>query len=87
MAESSVRQAFRDMLTARSADRVQSMGGVLTRFEKHGKSRASPRTFRFSGGLGAYNYVFHLDLPNAIVSIGPSGPPDPPVWPHISRMN
>ena len=42
MAESSVRQAFRDMLTARSADRVQSMGGVLTRFE----STASPEQVR-----------------------------------------
>ena len=42
MAESSVRQAFRDMLTARSADRVQSMAMC----SPASKSTASPEQVR-----------------------------------------
>ena len=45
-----------------------------------------PPTFRFSGGLGSYIRVFLLVRLAQMPLIGPVGPYDPPVWPHIGRM-
>ena len=45
-----------------------------------------PPTFRFSGGVPAYTNVFQLVRLVPMSLIGPVGPYDPPVWPHIGRM-
>jgi hypothetical protein len=45
-----------------------------------------PPTFRFSGGLAAYTNMFQLVKLVQMRLIGPVGPYDLPVWPHIGRM-
>jgi len=60
--------------------------GAPFRIPRTTAARNQPVIFRFSDGIISYINVFRLVRLVQTPLIGPVGPYDPLVWPHIGRM-